>query len=454
MQPQAELDLGLSSQASFRTIHYLGSKRRLVGQISDLINEVSPGPATCCDLFAGSGVVSFALSGHRPVIAADIQNYSRVLCSALLAECRPSKQDQEDFKGTVNSSPLASQLEECLQPLLKYELQVTQQAHGGDIHPLCEFITRCSIITEQKGSPDALPEPLSSLLASVVSSLHTHGLAESERCVVTRYFGGRYFSFRQAIDLDISLDAIQQLHPNFQDIFTSAVLSTSSDIVNTVGKQFAQPISPLTKDLTAKRHLLSKILADRSVSVNSTLALWIKKYSNLPVSSFRHLAIQGDYRDVLRESLSDAAIIYADPPYTRDHYSRFYHVLETMTLRDTPELSQTPGSTKAGGKGLYRRSRHQSPFCIKSLAPTAFASLFAGARKLHVPLIVSYSPFSQDKGHHPRLLTIDELVRLAREQYKSVEVHSAGHFAHNKMNASRLSLSASDEAETFLICLP
>ena len=34
-------------------------------------------------------------------------------------------------------------------------------------------------------------------------------------------------------------------------------------------------------------------------------------------------------------------IVYADPPYTRDHYSRFYHVLETISLFDSPIVSKT-----------------------------------------------------------------------------------------------------------------
>ena len=33
--------------------------------------------------------------------------------------------------------------------------------------------------------------------------------------------------------------------------------------------------------------------------------------------------------------------VYADPPYTRDHYSRFYHVLETLALRDDPRFRLT-----------------------------------------------------------------------------------------------------------------
>ena len=73
--------------------------------------------------------------------------------------------------------------------------------------------------------------------------------------------------------------------------------------------------------------------------------------------------------------------MYADPPYTRDHYSRYYHVLETMSLRDNPEVSMT--MIRAGGsprvsRGVYRADRYQSPFCIKSQAAGAFEELCRG----------------------------------------------------------------------------
>ena len=41
-----------------------------------------------------------------------------------------------------------------------------------------------------------------------------------------------------------------------------------------------------------------------------------------------------DFRQALQNLDDDVRVIYADPPYTRDHYSRFYHGLETLSLRD------------------------------------------------------------------------------------------------------------------------
>lgn len=73
-----------SEAAVFRPIHYLGSKLRLASTIADALDGADATRGTVLDLFAGSGTTALALAGHRRVIASDIQEYSRVICSALL----------------------------------------------------------------------------------------------------------------------------------------------------------------------------------------------------------------------------------------------------------------------------------------------------------------------------------------------------------------------------------
>src|SRR4030042_2259461 len=76
---------GIQSHAPLRPIHYLGSKLRIVNSICEVVGKIDPSGGPVCDLFAGSGTVSREFSTSRTVIAVDIQEYSRVLCSALLS---------------------------------------------------------------------------------------------------------------------------------------------------------------------------------------------------------------------------------------------------------------------------------------------------------------------------------------------------------------------------------
>jgi adenine-specific DNA methylase len=146
-------------------------------------------------------------------------------------------------------------------------------------------------------------------------------------------------------------------------------------------------------------------------------------------------------------------VLYADPPYTRDHYSRFYHVLETMCLRDDPPISRvTKGGSRAVSRGSYREDRHQSPFCIRSAAPAAFEALFAAARRRDLPLALSYSPHEAGDGTHPRVVSSIQIIEIARSYYERVECMVIDGAAHNKLNRGDLKLKTREHAEILVKC--
>ena len=147
------------------------------------------------------------------------------------------------------------------------------------------------------------------------------------------------------------------------------------------------------------------------------------------------------------------AAVYADPPYTRYHYSRYYHVLETICLRDNPQVTTTFPNGKGGiSRAIYRVGRHQSPFCIKSEAEGAFDMLFQKVKELKVPLVLSYSPFDASKAVTPRLQTIDQLIDKAKQYFEEVRVISPGKFTHSKLNSSDKNFDSNHEAEVLIVC--
>ena len=165
--------------------------------------------------------------------------------------------------------------------------------------------------------------------------------------------------------------------------------------------------------------------------------------------------MRDDYVKFLSNSSARIGVIYADPPYARDHYSRFYHVLETMCLRDDPPIStnKTNGSIRLS-RGIYRQDRYQSPFCIKSQAPTAFKRLFAGVADRNLPLVLSYSPFASEKNAHPRMMTIEQVTEVAKKYFSEVEVRSPGQFFHSRLNKTSLNKEISYDAEKLFLCRP
>ena len=141
-----------------------------------------------------------------------------------------------------------------------------------------------------------------------------------------------YFSFRQAAQIDALLD-LAHLHVGYErDALVAAVLSATSEVVNTVGKQFAQPIRPRDKLGNVKKTLFNQTSRDRYKSVPDAFLKALQKLNGVEAAQLAHKAVRSDYSDYLSSSDFSEGVVYADPPYTRDHYSRFYNVLETLAL--------------------------------------------------------------------------------------------------------------------------
>ena len=430
---------------NFRTLNYLGSKLRLLDFIEEYIRRITPENGSVCDLFAGSGCVSYRLSRYFNVISCDIQAYSNVICNALLNNHDIVENDVNSFIFSIKNK--SSKLKESFLPLILTEYNAIK---NKDIKTLAEILEHGSV---EVFRIESVQSSLSEIQEQVRRSLENNNLMHNPS-IISRYYGGVYFSYEQAVDIDIIWNAIREINDmTKKHLYLSALLSTVSDIVNTVGKHFAQPIKAKDSKGNIKALVYNKAIKDKTMQVLPLFEQWLKKYILLPKSKFNHVSMQGDFMDCLNTLPDSVNTIYADPPYTRDHYSRFYHVLETIALDDEPEISTVKihGVTRISN-GIYRKDRFQSPFCIKSQAPIAFVNMFKVIADSKRNLLLSYSPYDETKKTHPRVVTLSQLVSWASEYFTNVEVVSAGHFTHNKLNSVSHLLEASDEAEVLIVC--
>jgi adenine-specific DNA-methyltransferase len=443
-----------TSSDPFRPIQYLGSKMRLVGPIDDLIGRfVKKG--VVCDLFSGSGVVSHHLARKHTVIAVDIQEYACVLARALL-DGNPCKSIVA-YESTIALQPeTLDRLRAVYLPLIDYEQACLAEARNGKPARLIEFSQYASYFTfRERQGLSSIPSKLSAAFKKVQKHVSSEFGATRTPTPVGLYYGGVYFSYRQAADLDSILSRIvQDSSRRDSSVPLAALLSTASTIVNTVGKQFAQPMKLEDKAGNAKALLLERTLRDRSYDVWTVFHESLSKFGAvLPRSPTLHRVFCKDYRDFLNTFNEPIDCFYADPPYTIDHYSRFYHVLETIARADFPELSRIRrGDLDCIMRGLYRTDRHQSPFCIPSQVEGAFDALFKGIARFRVPLVLSYSPYSNDNNDRPRVLTLENLCSLARKYFEKVAVVSGGHHAHRKLHSTTSSIQPRSHDEVFLTC--
>lgn len=431
---------------NFRTLNYLGSKLRLLDFIEENVLDITPEDAGVCDLFAGSGCVSRKLSRLHPIVACDIQWYSKVITNALLKKFTLDENAIGHFFEDINTES-ADALRKSFSPLIKLEHNAIE---SKNLEVLTCILEHGSVEVFKIEHNDSC---LSDLLCIVSKHLEDEDL-NNVKSLISRYYGGVYFSYKQAVEIDIILEGIHKfVSEDNRDLFLAALLSTASDVVDTVGKHFAQPIKARDSKGNIKITVYNKAVKDKTIDVVNLYREWLIKYNNLTKNDNQHITLQGNFEQCLKMLPENVKTVYADPPYTRDHYSRYYHVLETLTLRDTPKISTVTihGFTHVSN-GIYREDRHQSPFCIKSKAPVAFRKMFELISTSGRNLLLSYSPYDETKKSHPRVVTMQQLISLAKEYFDNVETVSAGSFKHNKLNSTVHFLEASDEAELLIIC--
>ncbi len=443
--------------ATVRPIHYLGSKLRIIDSIIEAIDRIDPSKGAVCDLFAGSGTVSKSLSLKRSVTSVDIQEYSRVLCSGLLNPVSGRPTDAHEFVLHCEKSKFYSMLTWCAETLIDYETECMNKALAGNPGPLCELVENSSLIIFEKKQSMNLSSGLIGALQTTLKRLEKSHLLSGPEALTTRYFGGTYFSFLQAVQLDTILYEISLLNERSKDTYRAAALSTASDLVNTVGKQFAQPLKTTNPDGTPKNNIVNRIRTDRKQKCFSLYEGWLQFYLSGTPAIHRHFVYRMDYACALDKMLQmpdlDLKVVYADPPYTRYHYSRYYHVLETICLRDNPRITKVyRNGKKVFSRGIYREKRHQSPFSLQTKALGAFEILFEKTRKLDSSLVLSYSPYDQTKNSTPRVVPMKTLEQMASKYFSRVEVVSVGSFSHSKLNHSDNNFAMNRDAERLIIC--
>jgi adenine-specific DNA-methyltransferase len=433
--------------SAFRPIHYLGNKLRMVDTIDRVVASCAQGAGPVCDLFSGTGVVAHRLAANRRVVAADIQEYSCVLTAALLNPQALSGLDRSDLRRDARAHENLIRSTKYY-GLIELETDALRSAVAGAPDMLCRIVEHGSVLRYAIEHGE-IAQPLGNLLHSAAASVPS-----GADTVLSRYYGGLYFSYSQAAELDGLAYAIRKLRGPSRTVALAALLSTASDLVSTVGSQFAQPVRPTDKDGRPKVASLRVVAKKRVRSAADVYWERLQQYEQLTPTSEQHTVLRADYRDVLRQLPADTAAVYADPPYTRDHYSRFYHVLETIAQGDEPSVSSVRvGKVDRASRALYRRQRHQSPFCIASEVVPAFTELFSGVARLGAPLVLSYSPYTTGTvaRPRPRLVTVDQIIELAQAHFAHVDVQSAGQMSHSKLNQDHLNREVTHAAEVLII---
>lgn len=354
-------------------IKYMGSKAKIIGDVTQGITKVWKKGTPICDLFSGACSLSGALGNQALIISNDIQEYSKALASPYLF--RVSKQ--------LQSLPA----EEIIN-FAQEHIKAVQKEHA-DIKDL-EYSNKLNLIDFNK-------------LDAKNRNLINQDWKETYIFFLKTY-AGTWWSAEQALWIDAlrySADKLlrdKKITNNDYSFILSCIMHAMAYCSQGTG-HFAQYRD--AKDSSSLDDIKKYRAKDLSL-------LFKNKYKSLINWNLQQTFKDGhrcdslDYTKCLQTVQN--ATVYADPPYAFVHYSRFYHALETLVKYDSPEIQKREG---AFVKGRYRTERHQSPFSIKTQVVPAFTSLFEGIRNGGNNLVLSYS--------NTGLLCLNELKALARD---------------------------------------
>lgn len=419
----------MNRYSEISTLQYMGSKSRIISHICDPIIK-NKSIKTVVDLFAGTGSVGYALKPYKNIISNDLEYYAYIINKAILNGCSFSESDEASFWTAV----------EHQYAILQKRVSVALSAEKGffvddvDYKSYQTFCEKTPSVFETQSNDPRMKELVE--LVSHVTPGNTPNL--DFPCLFLTYFANAYFGIAQCCQIDALRSVIEQFKDeNIKNILLTVLMSAMSATASTT-THFAQFLK--VKNKSTCNNLLSK----RKINIIKECKTLLNEYRKAGLCSKEDRAKSDCYNLDFSEcldsiTLDEHTLVYADPPYFKEHYSRYYHVLNTLCLYDYPAMAVNP-QTHELSIGRYREDRRVSDFGKKAKALGAFEILITKCAAAGAWLTMSYSDNS--------IVDIVDLQTLAEKQYdvliEKVEL------SHSKQGRS----STSKVDEYIFICRP
>ena len=342
---------------------YMGSKRTMLrnGLGEVIAKRVSEAPGFA-DLFTGSGAVACHVAENfdTPVKASDLQHFAVALANSVIS--RTSRfESSEWIANWVKRSLNAASSSTVWQAATKLQHTLTEP----------------SVVENAE-------------IARSISSQSDNDL--------TQAYGGWYFSPLQA-EIISSLRQCLPQESAQRSVALAALISAASSCAASPGHT-AQPFKSTTGAgkflIEAWRKDVVDIVSRQCAAVSARTAHCI---GSAKVQS----------ADEMARELTQGWVAFVDPPYSSVHYSRFYHVLESIARGYVGEVS---------GAGRYPpiSDRPSSDFSIPTKAEMAFISLFNELATVGAEVVLTFPNEGASNG-----ISGDRLRELASEKFSIVQ---------------------------------
>lgn len=397
-------------------VRYMGTKRHMADHVRDAITDLRPS-GRVVDLFSGMGSVAESLRDTASIITNDALSFTAAVSRARFTGPNRSATTVEVAQRLLPA--YEDRLRE-LEAMYSEELRIESTALNGPRPDLLKYI-------------DSARHVGNSATHRRMAKTASESSGSDHYQLATLYFSAGYLSLRQAIELDAVRAAIDaDVILEDRDWMLAAWIAATSVLINAPGHtaQFLRPNSESAR---------KRIVRTWSRSLWGEFSSGLNTVSQVGSESWRrnNSVYVGDALDLVRAGeLRDVGVVYADPPYTQDQYSRYYHVYETLYRYDFPDST---------GAGRNRSDRFTTGFSLKTAVVASFHDLCRNVARMQVPLVISYpsSGLLGDAGS-----TVSD---IALQYFSDVRVRSY-EAKHSTMGASN-GASKKSATENLYVCL-
>ena len=344
--------------------------------LGDVLFHYANGAEKIADPFCGSAAISWFLAENtgKEIISGDIQSFAVARAKAVVERTAPIDSERLIRSWFAKATAIVEQVAghfpnnlRSIEPNLTEPKQIKQ------------VVTQSRIFCS-----DVLPVVFDDL---------------DGEWPISKAYGGYYYSPVQAL----IFDALRQCLPSEADKRKVALAA----LVEAVSRAAAAPghtAQPFQPTVSSAKYIIEAWKRDPWRLVKDAVEEISSRSAHV-----KGKGVVGDFRRTISR-LNEGDLVFADPPYSGVHYSRFYHALETVTrgIEFKPE-----------GKGRYPsiEQRPSSSFSKKTTAPKAAKQLLDACSTTRATLILTFPTTGASNG-----LEASDFIEYGRTLFSDVHV--------------------------------
>lgn len=345
----ASLSNSRSTQFS-RSAHYMGSKASIAPYLSEIMHTLLTEDTVVLDLMCGSGAAAGYFAREWKTYASDAQEFSR-----LLAKVQGGGMDAQQTLDIADKVlDTAREHYDHIPQFILDNIDTESEFLSAELSEEVKRDLQLWISNYPRINTDNIKSQanFNKLIEDRIKSKKI-----KPYLLFSAYYANLFFGVRQAAEIDSLRYAIDHcLEGDAREWAMGALVCAVSSCAYSYGGHFAQPKID-GSDRERLSILAPELLVTRAYSVSHEF--FVRLTSLGDESSKVKYPVDlagGPWEQAIKEISSkenNNVCVYFDPPYTRDEYSRYYHVLETLVRYDYPTVQDKASMPKRGDVGRF-----------------------------------------------------------------------------------------------------